>query len=151
MQVATAFAPVHWALLHVLFLAACSTGARVADNGYPILRFNQLVVYETPQEVPDSFEVLGVVDAEVGAPRAVVMTGEEVQAAPRRPPGAGGDIDVARRNAAQLGADGVLIVTRDDLASSPPLRQALGGLSWRSDRQYVAIYVGPPPTADVNA
>ena len=136
--------------------AACASGPRFAENGYPILPANRVEVYEDTADIPDTFEVLGTLQfyterRVVGRTR--VVSAEELERLQRRNPPRDRPrgIDDARREAAELGANGLLVVTRGDRISDPRVRHMLEQTTWRSDRLYVAIYVGPPPTTERDA
>ena len=144
-------------LLPVLALGACSASAPsgVAANGDPVLHRDSVVVYESHEDIPDVFEVLGVAQASqqvrsVGVTR--VVSGEEL-AQLRREPSARAQqsgfrrhrVEQAKRDAARLGANGILIVTEDDLIEDPRFRQALGSAGQGRDDRLLFIYVGSPP------
>ncbi len=147
-------------LASLLFLSACASSwpSGTAENGYPILPREGITVYESLDDVPGMFKVLGVVantfgtQPAVGVPR--VVSGEELERLPVRRPGQArvesddqrnSRVKDAQRTAATLGANGVLLITREDIAADARLEMFTSAPL--QDGSIVMIYVGTPPEA----
>ena len=124
-----------FALTLALALSACASSSeyRIAEEtGLPVLSRNDVTVYQTREQVGDDYEVLGYLKPSASTARSSYGNADP-------------QVEEAKRQAARIGANGVLVVTAEDLNADARIRQAMGTNTSFSRRQFVAIYVGPLP------
>jgi hypothetical protein len=140
-----------------LLLGACSSSSRTAENGYPVLPPGDVTVYDSLDDVPDEYEVVGSLQqyATVRSETRVV-TGAELERIRKRQRTPESREWDAGRIAGEMGASGLLRVSQADAMRDPRIAQALGGLMssatyWSAGGGYVALYVGAPPDLEADA
>ena len=121
-------------LAAVLMVAACAPSASVTADGRPALRSDDVVVYRSEGQVPGEYEVVEV----IVPPSDIAREGSGYNAtdAVER---------FARRRAAALGANGVLVVSTAEADSEARSRSAVLNGYTLTPGTFVAIRVTEAP------
>ncbi len=115
----------------VLLMAACAGSGTTTDtaSGYPPLESSQVTVYNSEKDVPGEFEVVSFLQP----PQQTGYSASSSQT------------EEMRRQAARLGANGLLLIDENSEVADARISAALSQRGSYNRTQYVAIFVGETP------